>query len=138
MTKTRATSKAPRGSIGPATYAAVKRLKDQGMAWSKLVLSGIASANDARLAIGLPPLEGFDVPTMSMPGGAAAAVGTGIRLRCHRQRWKHPAAALQPGAGDVLRGWLSPLGGRVSGLWAGHGGGPGGVACGEGGARGAA
>jgi predicted nucleic acid-binding Zn-ribbon protein len=31
MTKTRATSKAPRGSIGPATYAAVKRLKDQGM-----------------------------------------------------------------------------------------------------------
>jgi HK97 family phage portal protein len=50
-------------------------LKDQGTAWSKLVLAGIASPNDARLAIGLPPLEGLDVPTVSMPGGAAAAVG---------------------------------------------------------------
>jgi HK97 family phage portal protein len=48
-------------------------LKDQGTAWSKLVLAGIASPNDARLAIGLPPLVGYDTPTVSMPGGAAAA-----------------------------------------------------------------
>ena len=49
-------------------------LKDQGTAWSKLVLSGIASPNDARQAIGLPPLVGYDTPTVSMPGGAAAVV----------------------------------------------------------------
>ena len=48
-------------------------LKDQGTAWSKLVLAGIASPNDARLAIGLPPLVGFDTPSVSMPGGASAA-----------------------------------------------------------------
>jgi HK97 family phage portal protein len=47
-------------------------LKDQGTAWSKLVLAGIASPNDARLAIGLPPLLGFDTPSVSMPGGASA------------------------------------------------------------------
>lgn len=46
-------------------------LKDQGMAWSKLVLAGIATPNDARQAIGLPPLEGLDTATVSMPGGAA-------------------------------------------------------------------
>lgn len=50
-------------------------LKDQGMAWSKLVLAGIATPNDARLAIGLPPLEGLDVATVSMPGGASAVSG---------------------------------------------------------------
>ena len=50
-------------------------LKDQGMAWSKLVLAGIASPNDARMAIGLPPIAGMDTPTVSMPGGSSAIVG---------------------------------------------------------------
>jgi HK97 family phage portal protein len=64
----------------PGEYATVDTrpitrgsLKDQGTSWSKLVLAGIASPNDARLAIGLPPLVGYDTPTVSMPGGAAAA-----------------------------------------------------------------
>ena len=52
-------------------------LKDQGMAWSKLVLSGIASPNDAREAIGLEPMEGLDMPTVSMPGGVAAVISDG-------------------------------------------------------------
>jgi HK97 family phage portal protein len=50
-------------------------LKDAGQALSKLVLSGILSPNDARRRVGLPPLPGFDEPTVAMPGGASASVG---------------------------------------------------------------
>jgi hypothetical protein len=50
-------------------------LKDAGMAFSKLVLAGIMSPNDARARLGLAPVEGLDVPMVSMPGGAAAATG---------------------------------------------------------------
>jgi len=50
-------------------------LRDQGMSYSKLVLAGVMSPNDARHALGLPPVPGLDTPTMSMPGGAAATQG---------------------------------------------------------------
>lgn len=50
-------------------------LRDQGMAYSKLVLAGILSPNDARHALGLPPVAGMDIPSVSMPGGAAAQTG---------------------------------------------------------------
>ncbi len=50
-------------------------LRDQGMAYSKLVLAGVMSPNDARHALGLPPVEGMDIPSVSMPGGAAAQTG---------------------------------------------------------------
>ena len=50
-------------------------LRDQGMAFSKLVLAGIMSPNDARHYLGLPPVAGLDEPRMTMPGGASAAVG---------------------------------------------------------------
>ena len=50
-------------------------LRDQGMAFSKLVLAGVLSPNDARHYLGLPPVAGLDEPRMTMPGGASAAVG---------------------------------------------------------------
>jgi HK97 family phage portal protein len=50
-------------------------LRDQGMSYSKLVLAGVMSPNDARHALGLPPVAGLDTPTVSMPGGAAAEAG---------------------------------------------------------------
>ena len=50
-------------------------LRDQGMSYSKLVLAGIMSPNDARHALGLPRLEGLDDPEVTMPGGASAATG---------------------------------------------------------------
>ena len=50
-------------------------LRDAGMAFSKLVLAGVMSPNDARHYLGLPPVAGLDEPRMSMPGGASAAVG---------------------------------------------------------------
>ena len=50
-------------------------LKDQGVAWSKLVVSGIASVNDARLAIGLPPIDGMDTPQNVMPGAVGSLLG---------------------------------------------------------------
>lgn len=50
-------------------------LRDQGMSYSKLVLAGIMSPNDARHALGLPPLPGLDQPKVVMPGGASASVG---------------------------------------------------------------
>lgn len=50
-------------------------LRDQGMAFSKLVLAGIMSPNDARHYLGLTPVAGLDEPRMTMPGGASAAVG---------------------------------------------------------------
>ena len=50
-------------------------LRDQGMAFSKLVLAGIISPNDARHYLGLPPVAGLDEPKVSMPGGASASVG---------------------------------------------------------------
>lgn len=50
-------------------------LRDQGMSYSKLVLAGVMSPNDARHALGLPPVEGLDTPTVTMPGGASAAMG---------------------------------------------------------------
>ena len=50
-------------------------LRDQGMSYSKLVMSGVMSPNDARHALGLPPISGLDTPKVSMPGGADAAVG---------------------------------------------------------------
>jgi HK97 family phage portal protein len=50
-------------------------LRDAGMALSKLVLGGVLAPNDARRRLGLPPIAGMDTPTVSMPGGAAAAVG---------------------------------------------------------------
>lgn len=50
-------------------------LKDAGMAFSKLVLAGIMSPNDARARLGLAPMEGLDTPMVSMPGGASAATG---------------------------------------------------------------
>jgi len=52
-------------------------LRDQGMAFSKLVLAGIMSPNDARHYLGLPPIDGLDTPTVSMPGGASGAVADG-------------------------------------------------------------
>lgn len=52
-------------------------LRDQGMAFSKLVLAGIMSPNDARHYLGLPPMDGLDTPTVSMPGGASGAVVDG-------------------------------------------------------------
>jgi HK97 family phage portal protein len=52
-------------------------LRDQGMAFSKLVLAGIMSPNDARHYLGLPPIDGLDTPTVSMPGGASGAVVEG-------------------------------------------------------------
>jgi HK97 family phage portal protein len=52
-------------------------LRDQGMAFSKLVLAGIMSPNDARHYLGLPPIDGLDTPTVSMPGGASGAVVDG-------------------------------------------------------------
>jgi HK97 family phage portal protein len=52
-------------------------LKDAGQALAKLVLAGIMSPNDARRRVGLPPMSGLDQPTVSMPGGAAAATGPG-------------------------------------------------------------
>ena len=50
-------------------------LRDQGMSYSKLVLAGVMSPNDARHMLGLPPVAGLDTPTVSMPGGASAEVG---------------------------------------------------------------
>jgi len=50
-------------------------LRDAGMAFSKLVLAGVMSPNDARHYLGLPPVAGLDPPTVSMPGGASAASG---------------------------------------------------------------
>lgn len=50
-------------------------LRDAGMAFSKLVLAGVMSPNDARKRLGLEPIEGLDTPTVSMPGGASAATG---------------------------------------------------------------
>jgi HK97 family phage portal protein len=50
-------------------------LRDQGMAFSKLVLAGVMSPNDARHYLGLPPVEGLDTPAVTMPGGASAATG---------------------------------------------------------------
>ena len=50
-------------------------LRDQGMSYSKLVLAGVMSPNDARHALGLPPVEGLDMPAVTMPGGASAATG---------------------------------------------------------------
>jgi HK97 family phage portal protein len=50
-------------------------LRDAGMAFSKLVLAGVMSPNDARKRLGLEQLEGLDEPKVSMPGGASAAVG---------------------------------------------------------------
>ena len=50
-------------------------LRDAGMAFSKLVLAGVMSPNDARKRLGLEPLDGLDTPTVSMPGGASAAAG---------------------------------------------------------------
>jgi hypothetical protein len=47
------------------------------MAFSKLVLAGIMSPNDARHYLGLPPIDGLDTPTVSMPGGASGAVVEG-------------------------------------------------------------
>jgi HK97 family phage portal protein len=52
-------------------------LRDQGMAWSKLVVAGIASPNDARMAIGLPPIDGMDTPMVSMPGAASGILSEG-------------------------------------------------------------
>jgi len=52
-------------------------LRDQGMAFSKLVLAGIMSPNDARHYLGLPPIDGLDTPTVSMPGGASGAIVDG-------------------------------------------------------------
>jgi hypothetical protein len=45
------------------------------MAFSKLVLAGVMSPNDARHYLGLPPVEGLDTPAVTMPGGASAATG---------------------------------------------------------------
>lgn len=50
-------------------------LRDQGMAFSKLVMAGVMSPNDARHYLGLPPVAGLDEPKVSMPGGNSAAVG---------------------------------------------------------------
>lgn len=50
-------------------------LRDAGMAFSKLVLAGVMSPNDARRRLGLEPVEGLDEPKVSMPGGATAATG---------------------------------------------------------------
>jgi HK97 family phage portal protein len=50
-------------------------LRDAGMAFSKLVLAGVMSPNDARHYLGLAPIAGLDTPTVSMPGGASAAAG---------------------------------------------------------------
>lgn len=50
-------------------------LRDAGVAFSKLVLAGVMSPNDARKRLGLEPLDGLDTPTVSMPGGASAAAG---------------------------------------------------------------
>lgn len=50
-------------------------MRDAGMALSKLVLAGILSPNDARHRMGLPPIDGLDVPTVSMPGGMSAMQG---------------------------------------------------------------
>jgi HK97 family phage portal protein len=50
-------------------------LRDAGMAFSKLVLAGVMSPNDARRRLGLYPIDGLDEPKVSMPGGAAAATG---------------------------------------------------------------
>jgi len=50
-------------------------LRDAGMAFSKLVLAGVMSPNDARHYLGLAPVAGLDTPTVSMPGGASAAAG---------------------------------------------------------------
>lgn len=50
-------------------------LRDAGMSYSKLVLAGVMSPNDARLRLGLDPVEGLDTPMVSMPGGASAAMG---------------------------------------------------------------
>jgi HK97 family phage portal protein len=58
--------------ISPITRGS---LRDQGMSYSKLVLAGVMSPNDARHMLGLPPVAGLDTPTVSMPGGSAAEVG---------------------------------------------------------------
>jgi len=50
-------------------------MRDAGMALSKLVLAGILSPNDARHRMGLPPIDGMDVPSVSMPGGMSAVQG---------------------------------------------------------------
>lgn len=70
--------------LPPGQYAKIDtrpitrgNLRDQGMAWSKLVVAGIASANDARLAIGLPPIDGMDTPMVSMPGAANGILSEG-------------------------------------------------------------
>lgn len=46
-------------------------MRDAGMALSKLVLAGILSPNDGRRRMGLPEIEGLDMPSVSMPGAQA-------------------------------------------------------------------
>jgi len=72
-------SELTRKLCAPGEYAKIDtrpitrgNLRDQGMAWSKLVIAGIASVNDARLAIGLPPIDGMDTPQTVMPGAASS------------------------------------------------------------------
>ncbi len=50
-------------------------LVDKGTAFAKLVLAGVMSQNDARRRMGLPPIDGLDMPTVSMPGAAAGIMG---------------------------------------------------------------
>lgn len=61
-----------RFDVSPITRG---NLRDQGMSYSKLVLAGVMSPNDARHALGLAKVPGLDTPTVSMPGGASAAMG---------------------------------------------------------------
>ena len=61
-----------RFDVSPITRG---NLRDQGMSYSKLVLAGVMSPNDARHALGLAKVPGLDTPTVSMPGGASAAIG---------------------------------------------------------------
>lgn len=50
-------------------------LRDAGNSYSKLVLAGVMSPNDARKRLGLDPIDGMDTPSVTMPGGASAVVG---------------------------------------------------------------
>jgi HK97 family phage portal protein len=52
-------------------------LRDAGNSYSKLVLAGVMSPNDARRRLGLDPLPGLDEPSVTMPGGASAMTSDG-------------------------------------------------------------
>jgi HK97 family phage portal protein len=52
-------------------------LRDAGNSYSKLVLAGVMSPNDARRRLGLDPLAGLDEPKVTMPGGASAMTSDG-------------------------------------------------------------